>query len=902
MKLKFYGLMALLLMCFSFYSQTTTDFICLGDDTTVCAGQQVEIFNCAGAGSGSSSSGGGLFLPSPTNVSLIDDVWSAVVPIGFNFSFYNNSYSQCVIGSNGLISFDLTKANQYCSWSFTGITPLPNTTFADPKTTAMVCYQDMNPSLGGQIQYQTVGTAPNRIFVVLYKEIPTFSCGECSYMTIMLYESSNNLEFHIGNKPPCTTWNSGLAIQGTENPAGTIAHITPGRNISQWSANQECKRFTPTSPTNTNGYTITNEEYILVTSVGTAIMWGNTNGQTFPYNNGSLLVTVPAGTTGYFLTGTACGTGIGSVSDTSWLTGLTSSVSATPTPDFCSAGVGTVTATANSGVAPFSFTWSNGASGTIIENLNAGFYSVTMTDALGCSSSASAVVGDTPASYTVTSTLVSCPGESNGSATAVMTPQLGNVTYLWDDASAQTSQTATGLSAGTYNCTVTSDIGCSGTVTVTINTIPAMVVSAATISDVTCNSGSDGTISVSVAQGTGTPPFSYSWDNSSSTTNTASDLSAGAQKVTVTDANNCLTTFTVIIEQPDPLQITFITSSTQICPEDDIPLQVTGIGGSSPYIFTWYENGNIIGTGTAINVDPDFTNTQYCVTLSEICGSPTTDTCTVITFPTPIIPQMDPDKLKDCVPATFVFQNNSNNSNEIATTYYQFSDGNAYSVSGSESVTNTFVDPAYYACEMTVTSIYGCVYTGLFQNIIEAMPVPNAEFTFTDNPATIFETTIGMQDQSTGDIASWQWISPGSIPTSSSAQNPSFTFPVGEVGQYPVTLIVSSDFGCTDTVSYDMNIVQDVIFFAPNAFTPDGDEFNQSWKMYIQGIDVYNFEFYIFNRWGEIIWESRDPDSSWDGTYNNQKVKAGTYVWKATAKDLINDNKYEFSGHINVLR
>ncbi len=128
-----------------------------------------------------------------------------------------------------------------------------------------------------------------------------------------------------------------------------------------------------------------------------------------------------------------------------------------------------------------------------------------------------------------------------------MTPQLGNVTYLWDDATAQTSQTATGLSAGTYNCTVTSDIGCSGTVTVTINTIPAMVVSAATISDVTCNSGSDGTISVSVAQGTGTPPFSYSWDNSSSTTNTASDLSAGAQKVTVTDANNCLTTFTDLL-------------------------------------------------------------------------------------------------------------------------------------------------------------------------------------------------------------------------------------------------------------------------------------------------------------------------------------------------------------------
>jgi gliding motility-associated-like protein len=876
--------------------------ICLGDDATVCVGQPITITNCNGSGGG--TSGGGVNLNAPTNVSLSDDVWSGVVNIGFPFSFYNNTYSQCVIGSNGLVSFDLSKANGYCAWSFGGVTPLPNTTFNSAKNSAMVCYWDMNPGVGGQIQYQTIGTAPNRIFVVLYKEVPTFSCNQCSYMSIMLFEGSNNIEYHIGNKPPCLSWNGGLALQATEDAPGTTAHVTPGRNISQWTANQECKRYVPTTPTNTSAFTIVDAPYTLVTSTGTSILWGSTTGQTFPYNNGVLNIpSVSAGTTGYFLTGSACGVGIGSVSaDTSWITGVSSSVSTTSTPDVCSSGIGTATASSTSGVPPFTFTWSNGGTGSTISNLTAGSYTVTMTDNIGCPSTSTVVVGDTPATFTSTTTLVSCPGGSDGSATAVMTPVLGNLTFQWNDPLNQTTATATGLAAGTYQCVITSDIGCSGTATAIVNEIPATLPVIQSLVDVSCNSGNDGSAVLSITQGTGTAPFSYSWSSGTSFNGAMNNLTAGNYTVTITDANNCITTFNLTIDEPAPLQVTFITDTLEICPEATTNLQAQGTGGSSNYNFTWYENGSMIGTGQSIDVDPDNTNTQYCVVLSEACGSPTADSCTIINFYTPIVPNLTPDELKNCSPGEFIFTNTSTNFAEIATTNYQFSDGSTYQVDGLGTVTNTFIVPSYYDVLMTIESIYGCIYSANIQNVIEVVPNPVAAFTFSANPITIFEPSVVAQDQSTGNVVEWNWNSPYSSPSFSDLGNPTLTFPIGVEGQYPVTLTVYSEYGCVDSITHELNVVPDVLVFAPNTFTPNGDEHNQQWKVFFTGIDIYDFDLLIFNRWGELIWESHDPSVAWDGTYNGKIVQNGTYTWRAWTNDAINDKKREFSGYINVMR
>lgn len=84
-------------------------------------------------------------------------------------------------------------------------------------------------------------------------------------------------------------------------------------------------------------------------------------------------------------------------------------------------------------------------------------------------------------------------------------------------------------------------------------------------------------------------------------------------------------------------------------------------------------------------------------------------------------------------------------------------------------------------------------------------------------------------------------------------------------GSYDVQLVTTSDLGCADTIDYDLIILPEVLVYAPNSFTPDGDEFNQNWRVFMEGIDTYDFELLLYNRWGEIIWESHDINVGWDG-------------------------------------
>jgi gliding motility-associated-like protein len=892
------------LISLSAVSQTT---ICLGDDITVCVGTPVTIEDC----NPGQAAANAILLDNPTEITLSDDQWGPAVPIGFNFSFYGNNYNQCVIGSNGVISFNLGNANGYCPWALGGVGPLPTPGFAAALNSQMPAYHDMNPgawaSPGGEILYQTIGTAPNRRFVVLYKDIFAFGGGgECTYMGVIMNETQNSFEFHIGWKPIAAGWNGGLAIQGSQNNTGTVAHITPGRNNQQWTASQEAKIWTPTSPSNTSNYVISNIPYVNILSPNSTFAWGNTaTAQTWPYNNGELTVdpTLP-GTTGYFLTLQAqgCSNSIGGASDTTYITGVSSQVNATMTPDICSAGLGSVTATPLVGTPPFVFNWpALGSNSQTVNNVYAGTYFVQMTDGIGCPSTANVTVTDTPAQYTNSSTVVSCPGGNDGTATANMVPIIGNVTYLWDDPMAQTTSTATGLAAGTYNCTITSDVGCSNIIAVTVTEIPGMTAVISTQTNATCNSGNDGVLAVTVNQGTA--PYSYSWDNSTSTTNIANDLSAGTHTCTITDANGCVITISGTIGEPAALNVDFITPNTQICPEDDITLTAVGSGGSSPYTFTWYENGVLIGTGIDIVVDPTNTNTQYCVELSEACGSPIDSECTLIYFPTPIVPSAIPDEIEKCVPGFFEFTNTSSNSSEIASTVWNFGQEELYVMEiGNDSTSLTFTEVGTYNLTMTITSIHGCVYEETINSIMEVLPTPTADFNFSANPATIFETTVFMQDKSSVDVTKWTWFSPYSNPTTSTSQDPAFIFPEGVPGTYPVTLAVETDRGCVDTVTYNFNVVEDILFYAPNSFTPDGDEHNQSWRIEVAGIDIYNFDLFIFNRWGELIWESHDPSAGWDGTYGGQQVPAGMYVWRARVQRLNNDDRQEFNGMINVLR
>jgi len=171
-----------------------------------------------------------------------DDYFGPVVTLPFQFCFFGQSYNQLVVGANGIISFDLANANQYCTWSYTN--SLPSTVLY--QNAIFGAYHDIDPSVCGTFRYGVVGSYPCRAFIMNFDHICHFSCNSLqSTLQVVLYEGTNVIEVHILSKPTCSTWNSGNCVIGIQNASGTTAFVPPGRNTGGWSTNNEAWRFTP---------------------------------------------------------------------------------------------------------------------------------------------------------------------------------------------------------------------------------------------------------------------------------------------------------------------------------------------------------------------------------------------------------------------------------------------------------------------------------------------------------------------------------------------------------------------------------------------------------------------------------------------------------------------------------
>ncbi|MCW5900382.1 MAG: hypothetical protein KIT10_14035 [Flavobacteriales bacterium] len=187
------------------------------------------------------------FLAEPhagTQLFLSDDIHSTVIPIGFSFCYNGANYTQCLISSNNYITFNTANASTYSSWVTQAI-PTNNPIYV---TNAIHSpWQDIHPGIGGNIRYQTVGTAPNRRFIASYFNVPMYDCPSQLYTSqTILYEGSNCIATMIGSKPICTQWNNGHAVHGLNNGSGTGATVIPGRNNTQWTAFAEGRVFAPT--------------------------------------------------------------------------------------------------------------------------------------------------------------------------------------------------------------------------------------------------------------------------------------------------------------------------------------------------------------------------------------------------------------------------------------------------------------------------------------------------------------------------------------------------------------------------------------------------------------------------------------------------------------------------------
>ncbi len=184
----------------------------------------------------------------------IDDAWSPVEALPFDFCFFENIETQFQVGSNGVIRFDVDANDTGIgsnAWSFDADVP-NNTEDALAEANVFTPVHDIDPSVNdaNEIAWEILGTFPNRVLVVSYYEVPMFS-GGCNNLLAthmaVFYEFSNVIEIYMQDKPACDAWNDGNAAVGIQNDAGNIGYVPPGRNTSDspWTATNEAWSFTP---------------------------------------------------------------------------------------------------------------------------------------------------------------------------------------------------------------------------------------------------------------------------------------------------------------------------------------------------------------------------------------------------------------------------------------------------------------------------------------------------------------------------------------------------------------------------------------------------------------------------------------------------------------------------------
>lgn len=167
--------------------------------------------------------------------------------------FFWKNYNSLLVGSNGLVSFDVSTAGAYCTYVITP--PVPSASY--PRAIIMGVYNDIDPRYGSstrRIQYTTVGTAPCRQFIVSFEGIAYYNstcAGTYANYQIVLNESTNIVEVQIQNHNGCSSTNSGRGIIGIQNYDRTVAYAAPARNAVTFSTTRnEAWRFTPTDTTN----------------------------------------------------------------------------------------------------------------------------------------------------------------------------------------------------------------------------------------------------------------------------------------------------------------------------------------------------------------------------------------------------------------------------------------------------------------------------------------------------------------------------------------------------------------------------------------------------------------------------------------------------------------------------
>lgn len=241
-------------------------------------------------------------------------------------------------------------------------------------------------------------------------------------------------------------------------------------------------------------------------------------------------------------------------------------------------------------------------------------------------------------------------------------------------------------------------------------------------------------------------------------------------------------------------------------------------------------------------------------------------------FPVPGLILISPNRVEDCAPAEISFNNLSSPIDERYEVVWDFGDGGS---SEEISPAHVYEQDGLFDVSLSITSPIGCQTDTVFQDLIRVLPGPVADFEFSPESPDAFDPVVTFTDQSSG---AWRWNWNFDGLHTSIEQNPAYVFQ--DTGSYKVVLTVTHPNGCQDTTSRYIDIVPKITFQMPNAFTPNDDSVNDVFKGegFLRGVEAFTLK--IWSRWGEMVFESDDPDLGWNGRVGSQQAPSGIYLYE----------------------
>ena len=554
------------------------------------------------------------------------------------------------------------------------------------------------------------------------------------------------------------------------------------------------------------------------------------------------------------------------------------------------AATGSITVSVSGGTTtnPYSYAWSPPASSATATatNLTAGQYTVTVTDANGCTLSQTNTISQPTAVTFGAPTInnVSCNGGNDGTVTITPTGGTGAYSYTWNGAAGTNPQA--GLSANTYAVVVTDGNNCTFSTTVVV-TEPAAIVLALVATDATCFGAPNGSVDANPTGGT--QPYGFVWSNGDAG-QIIFGLQAGLYRVTVTDGNGCTASAGANVNEPFPLSFNLHAEQVK-CPGDmNGSIEVLSpAGGTPPYNYSATPDGaNFYFPSSGTKIE-GLASGYYAVIMSDGNGCTLVDTAFV---PAPIsdVYSSSADSTS-CYGPTYADGAIFVRGFTIQNSPYQFSvDGSPLQYSGDfyglTAGPHTVLAVNYFGCDTTFT----VVVPEPADAFAEALP---GDTTLALGQSVQLGSTFGPYPYST--IVGYSW-SPTNGLSCTDCPDPVVTTYARQT-QYE--LIITYNGTCTTKASLTVNVEGAEPFFVPNSFSPNGDGNNDLFQVY--GVGIKTIDLKIFNRWGELIFQSNNQFDGWDGTYKGELQPPGVYVYNVFVTYL-NDKREQKVGSITILR